>query len=81
MRRAEELLRQTRYPIDRIAALMGYASPFAFLRGLQARDGEFPSLARERAEQGCMNSHGIGTSALALAIGRESKLGGPAAPP
>ncbi|MBN8215578.1 MAG: helix-turn-helix domain-containing protein [Spirochaetes bacterium] len=51
MRRAEELLRQTRYPIDRIAALMGYASPFAFSAAFKRETGSSPSLARERAER------------------------------
>jgi AraC-like DNA-binding protein len=51
MRRAEELLRQT-LPIDRIAALMGYASPFAFSAAFKRETGCSPSAARERAGGG-----------------------------
>jgi AraC-like DNA-binding protein len=52
MLRAQELLRQTRYPIDRIAALMGYASPFAFSAAFKRETGSSPSAARERAGGG-----------------------------
>ncbi|MDD3926992.1 MAG: AraC family transcriptional regulator [bacterium] len=46
LQRAEELLRSTDYPLERIAELVGYANPFSFSRAFKRYKGICPRLFR-----------------------------------